>query len=231
MLTFITLFACTDTKTTDTSPVNELGSNGIIMATVAMDYSVGALATFDTETSTLTENISSISGDPALVMDGGWLWQLNRYQYDTLRKYDPSNLQVPVAEISLAPDVGSSNPHDVAVCGDALYVSLYGSDSLPILDLDSWKPYPQSTSVNGPMTTASPKPLAWWSLVICCMLDCNDSIAISVLFPKHLSHFKLTVLHKAWSTVGKWEATLNSSNGMTVWLWSRNQQTLWTPVS
>lgn len=137
MLIFLTLLACTDSKTSDTSPVNVLGNNGLIMATVAMDYSVGALATFDTETSTLTENISSISGDPALVMDGGWLWQLNRYQYDTLRKYDPSNLQVPVAEISLAPDVGSSNPHDVAVCRNVLYVSLYGSSSLSVLDLDS----------------------------------------------------------------------------------------------
>ena len=100
MLIFLTLLACTDSKTSDTSPVDVLGNNGLIMATVAMDYSVGALATFDTETSTLTENISSISGDPALVLDRGWLWQLNRYQYDTLRKYDPSNLQVPVAEIS-----------------------------------------------------------------------------------------------------------------------------------
>ena len=134
MLIFLTLIACTDTKTTDTSSANILGNNGLIMATVAMDYSVGALATFDTESSTLTENISSISGDPALVMDGGWLWQLNRYQYDTLRKYDPENLQVPVAEVSLASAVGSSNPHDVAICSDQLFVSLYGENRIPILD-------------------------------------------------------------------------------------------------
>ena len=35
------------------------------MATVAMDYSVGALATFDLDSQTLTENIASVSGDPA----------------------------------------------------------------------------------------------------------------------------------------------------------------------
>ncbi len=137
MLTFLTLLACTDPKPTDTASSSTLGNNGIIMATVAMDYSVGALATFDLDSQTLTENIASVSGDPALVVDGGWLWQLNRYQYDTLRKYDPNNLQVPLTEVSLAPDVGSSNPHDVAVCNEALYVSLYGSSSLPILDIDS----------------------------------------------------------------------------------------------
>ncbi len=137
MLTFLTLLACTDTKTTDTAPATELGSNGIIMAMVAMDYSVGALATFDLDSQTLTENIASVSGDPVIIMDGGWLWQLNRYQYDTLRKYDPENLQVPVAEVSLASDVGSSNPHDVAVCNDQLFVSLYGENRIPILDQTS----------------------------------------------------------------------------------------------
>ena len=137
MVIFLTLLACTDTKTRDTASADILGNNGIIMATVAMDYSVGALATFDLDSQTLTENIASVSGDPVIIMDGGWLWQLNRYQYDTLRKYDPENLQVPLAEVSLAPDVGSSNPHDVAVCGDQLFVSLYGENRIPILDQTS----------------------------------------------------------------------------------------------
>ena len=61
MLTFLTLLACTGTKTTDTAPVIELGNNGIIMATVAMDYSVGALATFDLDSQT---NVS-IGYDPS----------------------------------------------------------------------------------------------------------------------------------------------------------------------
>lgn len=140
MIWFIlTHLACTDTKTTetDTSSPQESTDNRLIMATVAMDYSVGALATFDLDTETLTENVSSISGDPVVVMDSGLLWQLNRYQYDTLRKYDPSNLQVPLKEVSLAPEVGSSNPHDVAVCGGNVFVSLYGVPSLPILNIDT----------------------------------------------------------------------------------------------
>ena len=89
------LYSCTPTSTQEPSkPSNDIHT-GLIMATVAMDYSVGALATFDFETGSSTENISSISGDPALVMDGGWLWQLNRYQYDTLRKYDPQKFDCP----------------------------------------------------------------------------------------------------------------------------------------
>ena len=131
---FYILLACTDTKTIDTA--SSLPTNvNLVLTTVAMDYSVGALATFDTETETVTENISSISGDPVIVYDDGWLWQLNRYQYDTLRKYTPDNLQVPVGEVSLAPEIGSSNPHDVAVCGDSLVVSFYGQDYLALLNL------------------------------------------------------------------------------------------------
>ncbi len=128
---FTLLLACTSPKFQDTSHPN---TANLIMTTVAMDYSVGALASFDTDSDTLTENISSVSGDPVVVSDGGWIWQLNRYQYDTIRKYDPSNLQVPLAEVSLAPDVGSSNPHDVAICGTSLVVSLYGQDYLALLD-------------------------------------------------------------------------------------------------
>lgn len=131
------LFACMNPKTIDTSNQSNDIKNGLILATVAMDYSIGALATFDFETNAMTENISSISGDPALIMDDGWLWQLNRYQYDTLRKYDPSNLIVPTAEVSLASDVGSSNPHDIAVCGERIYVSLYGTNYISILHLDT----------------------------------------------------------------------------------------------
>ena len=133
-----THLACTNSKSTDTAPEQiDTVATGLVMATVAMDYSVGALATFDPEIEILNENISSISGDPALVLDAGFLWQINRYQYDTLRKYDLSNLQVPLTEVSLAPDVGSSNPHDVAICGGQVFVSLYGAASLPVLDIDT----------------------------------------------------------------------------------------------
>ena len=131
------LFACTGDGLKDTStPINN-SNPSIIMATVAMDYSVGALAQFDLTTETIIENIASISGDPVVVSDGGWIWQINRYQYDTLRKYEPSNLQVPLSEVSLAPEVGSSNPHDVAICSDQLFVSLYGKDYMPILNIDT----------------------------------------------------------------------------------------------
>ncbi len=131
------LIACTNQKLSDSSTPRTDGESGIIMATVAMDYSVGSLAYFDLDSSSLTQNIASISGDPIVVNEGGWVWQINRYQYDTLRKYDPSNLQVPLVEVSLASEVGSSNPHDVAVCGGYLYVSLYGDSRIPVLNLET----------------------------------------------------------------------------------------------
>jgi hypothetical protein len=112
----------------------EYDGDGLVMAMVAFDYSVGSLAYFDLETSSITEDIASISGDPVLVYDANAIWQLNRFQYDTLRKYSPTDLRAPLKEVSLATDVGSSNPHDAEVCNENLFVSLYGTDSLAVLN-------------------------------------------------------------------------------------------------
>ena len=231
MLTFLTLFACTDTKTTDTAPVTEIGSNGIIMATVAMDYSVGALATFDLDSQTLTENIASVSGDPVIIMDGGWLWQLNRYQYDTLRKYAPENLQVPVAEVSLASDVGSSNPHDVAYVAtnssslstakiEYRYWIKASLEQLNEIDISEW------ADADGTPEASSMVVVGDQLYVGLQRLDRNNGFALVRRSP-----CKSTVPLNVWSTAGRWVAMSNWSNGTTVWQWSLNQQTVWKPVS
>ena len=107
-----------------------------VIATVAPDYSVGALATVDLESYEAQEELAAVSGDPALALEGGYLWQLNRYMHDTVRKYDPSDISIPLAEVSVAPDSGSSNPHDIALCGDTVLVSQYELPELLLLDLD-----------------------------------------------------------------------------------------------
>ena len=128
----ILFWACTTQENTSESPTYP--RNAIVISSVAFDYSVGALAHFDLETHTLTENIASVSGDPVVVYDEGSIWQLNRYQHDTLRKYTPEELHVPQKEISVAATIGSSNPHDVEVCAGNLFVSLYGLSNLSIRD-------------------------------------------------------------------------------------------------
>jgi hypothetical protein len=101
-----------------------------------MDYSVGSLSTITTESLHVNQDISSVSGDPILRFQGGFLWQLNRFNYDTIRKYDPRDLSMPLAEVSVSSDHGSSNPHDIAICGDQIFVSLFEQSEILILSLE-----------------------------------------------------------------------------------------------
>lgn len=130
------IFACQsgDSKT-DAS--QSLDSETAIFTSVSMDYSVGSLSTITTDSLEINQDIASVSGDPAIRYEGGHLWQLNRYQYDTIRKYDPQNLNIPLIEISVAPETGSSNPHDVAICADQLFVSLYEQTEVLVLNPDT----------------------------------------------------------------------------------------------
>ena len=129
--------ACTTNEQADSKVASNPQDPSLVMAMVAFDYSVGSLALFDLETETLSEDIASISGDPVVVYEQNAIWQLNRYQYDTLRKYSPTNLQFPEQEVSLASDAGSTNPHDTEVCANNLFVSLFGTTTLPVLNPDT----------------------------------------------------------------------------------------------
>lgn len=130
---FFLFLACTEKK--QLLPASDfLKSEAAIFTGVSMDYATGSLSAIETDSLELFENLSSVSGDPAIRYKAGYLWQLNRYQYDTIRKYDPTLLQSPLLEISVAPETGSSNPHDIEICEDQLFVSLYEQPELLILD-------------------------------------------------------------------------------------------------
>jgi hypothetical protein len=109
--------------------------NYIAIASVSMDYAVGTLATLDLETFELQESISTISGDPLVLYEEKYFWQINRFQYDTIRRYDPRNLTFPLVEVSLRQDeLSSSNPQDAHLCADKLFLSQYDQNSLLVLD-------------------------------------------------------------------------------------------------
>jgi hypothetical protein len=127
--------ACVASEKEPAAPINN-GTEFAVVGTVALDYSVGSLASASLD-GIVNDDISTISGDSALFFEAGYLWQLNRYQYDTIRKYDPTSLVAPLAEVSVAPEEGSSNPHDVAVCSDKLFVSLYEQPYMLVLDINS----------------------------------------------------------------------------------------------
>ena len=130
----IFLFACTTTEQKSSLPDTQ--GDSLIVVTAAMDYSVGSLAQIDLSRDQLFDDVASVSGDAVVVWDQ-YLWQLNRYQYDTLRKYSPENLSQPLQEISLAPEIGSANPHDVAICGGQLFISLYEQSVIPLYDVET----------------------------------------------------------------------------------------------
>ena len=127
------LMACTNPNNSDTAHL--IGD--VVVATVSMDYSTGVLASADLEDEIIYDEIATISGDPILRNTGDWIWQINRYQYDTLRKYAPSNLHMPIQEISLAPQTGSANPHDIVTCQNQAFVTQYELDELLVLDIDT----------------------------------------------------------------------------------------------
>ena len=73
------------------------------------------------------------SGDPVVVVQPSGVYQINRYTVDTLRRYRPGGWLAPLWETHLG---DRSNPHDVAECGDTLFVSLYGEDRLTVYAID-----------------------------------------------------------------------------------------------
>ena len=130
------LLACTNHEEKQ-SPVSS-SQYDVVQTTVSMDYAIGALSSIDSNSQTIDENISAISGDPAISFDGQYIWQFNRYRYDTLRKYDPENLHVPLQEISLQNENGdSSNPQEVIRCAEKLFVSQHDQPAILILDPES----------------------------------------------------------------------------------------------
>ena len=126
---FLALAACTpdppDTRDTTEPPV---GPFAVVSTT---DFSVGALAQVDLESWAVSDTLTATSGDPSVVADGGWLFQVNGYNTDTIRVYAPGDLSAPLAEFSTG---AGSNPHDVEVCGGKLFVSLFETTRIGIYD-------------------------------------------------------------------------------------------------
>jgi hypothetical protein len=117
----------------DTGEVVHTQTHAVI-ATVADDFSVGALATVGLDDWRVDDTLAPISGDPAVAVDDGLVVQLNRYNYDTVRVYAPGEWTTPRIEFALA---DGANPHDAEVCGGALWISQYGSAQLPAYDTTS----------------------------------------------------------------------------------------------
>lgn len=129
----LALLACTGGGGPDV--VTSFPGPHAVVTTAAADYSVGALAIVDLDDLEVHDDVAALTGDPVVSVDGGWVFQLNRYNYDTLRAYRPGEYAAPEADLQL-PD--RSNPYDAAVCDGLVFTALYDEDHLLVHDPDGW---------------------------------------------------------------------------------------------
>ncbi len=123
------LSACSEAKAPESSAL--LPDAGLVVTTVAADYTVGALAMLDPDDRSLYDDLSSLSSDPGVSVDDGVVYQVNRLGFDNVRVYQPGDWSVPALEFSTGT---GSNPQRVQRCLDRLFVALHDAAALGIYD-------------------------------------------------------------------------------------------------
>ncbi len=101
------------------------------------DFTVGSLATVDLDDRAVTDEITAATGDPVVQVHDGLAYQINRFQHDAVRVYDPPDFQTPLLEFSTG---AGSNPQQVIPCAGALFVSLYEEDFIGVFDPNTGLP-------------------------------------------------------------------------------------------
>lgn len=101
-----------------------------VLATATDAYDVGALTTVTLDGWEVAD-VATLHGDAVVAVEGGRVWAINRLQVDSVRAYTPGSWAVPELEVGTG---RASNPHDVAWCDGALFVSRYARDHLLVLD-------------------------------------------------------------------------------------------------
>jgi hypothetical protein len=121
--------------TTDSGDTEEptLQSTAVV-TTVASDYSTGSIAAVDMDAWTASDELFVTSSDPSVVAEDGWVFQINRYGHDSVRKYSAGDWAAPLWEQSMGE---YSNPQDVEICNGDLFVSLYGANHMAVVDLET----------------------------------------------------------------------------------------------
>lgn len=120
------LLACTKSPLPVDSAAPCAGAFAVV-STASDDYSVGALATVCLDDLSVADSLAAVTGDTVVVVDGGAVWALNRSNQNSLRRYAPEDLRVPLWEVSTGE---ASNPQDLAICGGEAWVSRYESNRL-----------------------------------------------------------------------------------------------------
>jgi hypothetical protein len=121
--------------TTDSGETGEPSLQSMaVVTTVASDYSTGSIAAVDMDAWTAADELFVTSSDPGVVAEDGWVFQINRYGHDSVRKYSAGDWAAPLWEQSMGE---YSNPYDVEICNGDLFVSLYGANHMAVVDLET----------------------------------------------------------------------------------------------
>lgn len=139
------LAGCTDSKPSSDTADADTGSSpsapddaveATTMAFASTDYTVTSLGTLDLATRALADGLAALPGDAVVKrLPDGRVYNLNRFGYDVIRAYEPGNWGSPVFEVSVGD--GTANPHDIVLCNGELWVGLYGSNSLLVMNPDT----------------------------------------------------------------------------------------------
>src|SRR4030095_14050686 len=87
----------------------------------------------DLDTTQIREELATISGDARLAFDGGTLIVLKGSGGEPVRLYEPGVGSAPRIESGTS-DGSPTNPHDAAICDGKLFVLLYETIAIAILD-------------------------------------------------------------------------------------------------
>jgi hypothetical protein len=105
------------------------------VAVVASDFTSGVFSTIDAPS--LAVDAAAVAGvasaDPVIRRHGDELFIVNRFGFDNVTILDAATLTL-VTQISTGE---GSNPQDVAVVGDKLYVAALGADGIRVIDRDA----------------------------------------------------------------------------------------------
>ena len=121
-----------DTGRSDTATPSDTGGPAgsyaeVLLATIASDYSLGAVATVDLETGAVNDALATTSGDAVIRSTGGLAVVLNRFNTDSVRVYSGDDWSQPELE-SPSPIYRTPKMHSCATThSGSLSTMLHGS--------------------------------------------------------------------------------------------------------
>lgn len=142
ILSLIALSACVekdllfadDTGGAEEGPNADGSHSRAVVATVSADYAVGGLSLIRMQDWSVLDGLTTLGADPQVRVTGGRLVELNRGTENSARIYALGSFEEPLIEFSVG---DGANPHDAAICGDALWLSKYGEAELGVYDPES----------------------------------------------------------------------------------------------